>query len=249
MVVRAHWAALLGLSLFCQTVSAQDRFLVADHRENPGRVILAETGSVVPWLERHLAGSSDVFVSKVRSLSLLRDGRLVYVSGVDRSIMVYDRVAERQLRYGGGQVRQVRVADDGHLYMSTLETPIDGNPLPDGLISRVDSNTGESTPLLTFSQEVVGREFWGAFDVHRDKIYAGTLSDRTRIYDVTRAAPVELIAELPFNAPSFRFSRDGVLYACDGRGKVYRFPDLRDTNRSEVVLDIAEPFTDFIWAP
>jgi hypothetical protein len=102
--------------------------------------------------------------------------------------------------------------------------------------------------MLTFSQGDVGHDWWGAFAVREGRIFAGTLTSPSRIYDVS-ASPVRLVTTLPIAAVAFRFMDDGSLWACDGRGKLYRFADLANTDQHEVLLDAQTDFVDFALLP
>lgn len=234
--------ALGIVSLLVSAAKAED-FYLADGAAWPGRLLVAYDREVHTVLVRPRA-LPDSDVPRVQSVTLLPGGRLVFASGLDRSVYVQSTGGEQRLNYGGGLVRQVRTDFDGTLYWSGLETPLDGNPLPDGFIYSKDLTTGETRTVLTFSQSDVGRDWWGAFDVRSGRIFVGTLRGRTTIYDVS-ASPVERVCSLPIAATAFRFAADGSLYAADGRGKLYRFADPADPESSQVVLRTAAPFVDF----
>jgi hypothetical protein len=186
-------------------------------------------------------------VPRVQSVTTLPSGQVIFCSSLDRSLFELSGGGEREFHHGGYLARQVRTDTDGTLCWSGLETPQASNPLPDGFIYAWDATAGRPRTVLTFSQQDVGRDWWGAFTVREGRVYVGTLRDRTRIYELVDSVPRH-VATLPFSAPAFRFAADGSLYACDGRGTLYRFADLRDTERSEVVLRSPTAFVDFDFA-
>lgn len=243
--VRALGIAVWGWALATTPGAAQD-LLLADGAGWPGRILGSTSGATQALFVRSLEPGEGL-VPRIQSLTVLPDGRTVFCSGLDRHLREWTPSGERPLQHGGYLARQVRTGDDGLLYWSGLETPRDGAPLPDGFIYSWNPASDEFRTVLTFSQEVVGRDWWGAFDVRGGRIYAGTLRDRTRIYDVTDSAPAPLVAELPISATAFRFAADGALWASDGQGQLYRFPDLARPGAFQVVLHSPEPFVDFAW--
>jgi hypothetical protein len=235
----------LGVALafgITASVSAAE-YLLADGQAWPGQIFQWQGGAESTAYLRPLAVGDDV--PRIQSLTRLADGRLVFASGLDRSVFEVDGGRERRLHHGGYLVRQVRSDADGALYWSGLETPRDGNPLPDGFIYRWRPETNQTETLLTFSQGDVGRDWWGAFDVRDGQIYVGTLRGRTRIYDVS-ASPVRQVCELPIAATAFRFGPGDSLYACDGQGVLYRFDDLSRPDDFQEVLRSTRPFADFV---
>lgn len=243
--------ALLLLGLFFATSAPQasraDDFILADGAAWPGRIVQTH-GVDQRFTHVRPLRLADEAVPRVQSLTMLPGGRVIFCSGLDRAIYEQSPRGEQRFRHGGYLARQVRAGADGKLYWSGLETPLDSNPLPDGFISACDPVKGEVTQSWTFSQGDVGRDWWGAFDVFEGRLYVGTSRDRTSIYDVT-TSPVQRITTLPIAATAFRFGPDGKLHACDGRGKLYRYADLTDTSRGELVFETASPFVDFDWVP
>ena len=239
-------ASIALLPLLGASAAVADEFYLADAQGWPGRVLRTRGADVEPLLVRP-ARLPDDGVPRVQSLTTLADGRVIFCSGLDRALFELMPSGERRFHHGGYLARQVRTAADGTLYWSGLETPLDANPLPDGFIYTCDPATGVMGETRTFSQGDVGNDWWGAFDIHDGRIYVGTLRGRTTIYDVT-TSPVVRVATLPIALTAFRFGPDGSLYGCDGRGKLYRFPDLADPERYDVVLSTATPFSDFAWA-
>jgi len=237
-------AALAVFVTLASGAQATDYFL-ADGAAWPG-VILADRHGRTDTLHVRSDAQVDDDVPRVQSLSTLPSGELYFCSGLDRSVFQLDGRREIRLSRGGGLTRQVRHDTNGDLYWSGVETPIDSNPLPDGFIYRWDSARRSVETVLTFSQGDVGHDWWGAFDVHEGKIFVGTLRDKTRIYNVSES-PVRFVCELPFSASAFRFGADGALYACDGRGKLFRFPNRADLGDQEIVLESATPFADFAF--
>lgn len=241
-VVYCFFAFLLGTAA---ATALGEEWYLADGRSWPGRVMSqSPSGTAVEFFSRG-ARPEDGLIPRVQSVTTLSDGRVVFCSGLDRSILTGSRRGERTLHHGGYLARQVRTDAEGRLYWSGLETPRDGQPLPDGFIYRWDPASGDFATLLTFSQGDVGHDWWGAFDVREGRVIVGTLTNRTRLYDVS-VSPVRLFGTLPISATAFRFGHDGALYACDGQGTLYRFPDLRELDRSEVVLRSPVPFVDFV---
>jgi hypothetical protein len=220
-------------------------YFLAEGAAWPG-VILANRHGRTESLHVRSDAQADDDVPRVQSLSTLPGGELFFCSGLDRSVFRLEGRNEIRLSRGGGLTRQVRNDTNGDLYWSGVETPIDANPLPDGFIYRWDPARRSVETVLTFSQGDVGHDWWGAFDVREGQVYVGTLRDKTRIYNVSES-PVRFVCELPFSASAFRFGADGSLYACDGHGKLYRFPNHDDLNDHEVVLESASPFVDFAF--
>ncbi len=243
--VRVTLCVATALFATASMVGAAD-FVLADGKAWPG-VILADRDGRIETLHVRSEAQADDDVPRVQSLSTLRSGETVFCSGLDRSVFELSRRGEVRLYRGGGLARQVRNDTNGDLYWSGLETPIDSNPLPDGFIYRWNEARRGPETVLTFSQGDVGHDWWGAFDVRDGHIYVGTLKGNSRIYDVSQS-PVRLVCELPISASAFRFGPDDALYACDGEGKLYRFPNRENMSESEVVLETPTPFVDFAFA-
>jgi len=235
---------VLSLASLVTGPASADDYLLADGPAWPGRV-LATNGrepSLLFERSRHLPND---LVPRVRSLTTLRDGRLVFCSGVDRTIMEWTPRGERVLHHGGYLARQVRTDGAGDLYWSSLETPQDGNPLPDGFITKMELATGEVRRLMTFSQNDVNRDWWGTFDVHDGRIFVASLHQPSGIYELDNSIP-RRIAALPISAVAIRFSEAGRLLACDGQGKLYHFDNLHSPQEYQILLDNAGAFTDFV---
>jgi hypothetical protein len=222
--------------------TAED-FLLADGASWPGKLLTHRDGRTQATWTRPDRLPSDA-VPRVQSVTTLPSGQVIFCSGLDRSLFEAAPAGEREFHHGGYLARQVRADTDGTLYWSGLETPGDGNPLPDGFIYAWDAASHSPRAVLTFSQEGVGHDWWGAFAVRGGRVYVGTLRDRTRIYELIDSVPRH-VTTLPFSATAFRFAADGSLYACDGRGTLYRFPELRDPEQREVVLRLPTSFVDF----
>ena len=237
--------ATLVVVLFAgaRDAAAGESWLLADGKAWPGKLLRAHDGQTVVEFARGNSNSDQV-VPRVQSITRLADGRLVFCSGLDRKLFELTATGERELKEGGYLARQVRTDTDGTLYLSGLETPRDGNPLPDGFIYSWSPKSGETKTVMTFSQGDVGHDWWGAFDVHDGKFYVGTNAGQTRIFDVS-ASPVKQVATLPIAATAFRFDTDSSLLACDGKGKLFRFRDLAHPEKSEIVLTSETPFVDF----
>lgn len=242
---RSLFQVFLGVSCLCGLAGAAagDEFWLADGATWPGRLLTHQGGRTLSTWTRpaHLANDA---VPRVQSVTTLPSGQVIFCSGLDRSLFERTPGGEREFHHGGYLARQVRTDTDGTLYWSGLETPREGNPLPDGFIYAWDAAARAPRTVLTFSQEQVGRDWWGAFAVRDGRVYVGTLRDRTRLYELVDSIPRH-VTTLPFAAPAFRFAADGSLYACDGRGTLYRFADWRNPERSEVVLRSPTPFVDF----
>jgi hypothetical protein len=223
--------------------AAAEEFLLADGASWPGKLLTHRQGRTDTIWTRPGRLPNDA-VPRVQSLARLPSGDVIFCSGLDRSLFESARGGEREFHHGGYLARQVRTDTDGTLYWSGLETPSDGNPLPDGFLYAWDTAAGSPRTVLTFSQAGVGHDWWGAFAVREGRVYVGTLRDRTRIYELVDSVPRQ-VTTLPFSAPAFRFAADGSLYACDGRGTLYRFADWRRPEQSEVVLRLPTAFVDF----
>lgn len=238
-------ALVVCLSSLVASASAEE-YVLADGKSWPGRLLVhRSTGTEVFHIRP--GKLPDEVVPRVQSVTLL-GSRVVFCSGLDRMLFERGSSSERLLRDGGYLARQVRTDEEGVLYWSGLETPLGGNPLPDGVFYSWNPRSGEAKTVLTFSQGDVGRDWWGAFDVRAGRIYIATLSGQSRLYDVT-TAPVQHVATLPISATAFRFGPQGQLLACDGKGKLYRFDDLAHTDRHSVVLRSDVPFVDFAVRP
>ena len=233
--------ALLTVFMPAGFVSGED-YLLAEAAAWPGKVWMSRNGELSLLHERPTPLADDL-VPRVQSLTRLPSGEIAFCSGLDRTVLGLNRGSERRLHHGGGLVRQVRMDREGRVYWSGLETPLENNPLPDGFIYRLDPASGEAETLMTFSQQDVGSDWWGAFDVHQGKIYVGTLRDQTSIYDVS-VSPVKRVCQLPFAATAFRL-RAGGLYACDGKGHLFHVPDLSRPDEYSPVLDLTLQFVDF----
>lgn len=241
LLVVAFWEAVAAGSAVAGDI------VLAEGRSWPGTLWLAREGRVERWFTRS-DRLEEGAVPRVQSVTVLSAGRLVFCSGLDRMLYELLPMGERRLRHGGYLARQVRTDLDGTVYWSGLETPLNGNPLPDGFIYSWTPSTNESRTVLTFSQEPVGRDWWGAFEVRDGRVYAGTLRDATRVYEVTGGL-VRPWATLPMSVTAFRFGPDGRLWACNGQGALYRFTDPTRSGEHEVVLNTSVPFTDFAFLP
>jgi hypothetical protein len=245
---RLFLGSLLACCLFaiCIPFAAAEEFILADGRAWPGRILSASERG-----ERALAVRDtrlpQELIPRVQSVTTLADGRIIFCSGLDRSLLELLPRGERVFQHGGYLARQVRTDRDGTLYWSGLETPLESNPLPDGFIYKLDV-TGTTHTVLTFSQGDVGKDWWGAFDVVEGRVFVGTLRGRTSIYDVS-VSPVQHVVTLPVAVTAFRFGRDGSLYACDGGGKIYRWADRTQPERYETVLRSTTAFVDFAIVP
>lgn len=228
------------------TVSA-DQYWLADGSSWPGSIFSVQDTTQLTHWQRALR-PDDRVVPRVQSLTFLRDGSLVFCSGLDRSLFRLGSNGEQELHFGGGLVRQVRTDTSGDLYWSGLETPLDGNPLPDGFIYRKRTDSESIEVLMSFSQELVGRDWWGAFDVRDGQVYVSTLSSPSKIYIIENSIP-RWIATLPLSAKSFRLESPTSIVATDGTGKLYRFSDLQNTDNYELVSESPFRFVDFAKKP
>ncbi|WP_254509809.1 hypothetical protein [Anatilimnocola floriformis] len=219
---------------------------MADGRAWPGKILIANERGERTLAVRD-ARQPQELTPRVQSVTTLRDGRIIFASGLDRSLMELLPRGERVFQHGGYLARQVRTDRDGTLYWSGLETPINNNPLPDGFIYKLNAD-GTSQPVLTFSQGDVGKDWWGAFDVVEGRLFVGTLRNRTAIYDIS-VSPVQHVVTLPVALTAFRFGRDASLYGCDGQGNLYRWADRTQPERYETVLRSTTAFVDFAIAP
>ena len=235
-------AAVTAWLLFAAPSMAEE-FLLADGKSWPGTLQWSGDGDLRTLLVRGATHRIETF-PRVQSVTRLRDGRVVFCSGLDRALMVLRAGGEQVLKHGGYLARKVRTGSDGLLYWSGLETPQDQNPLPDGFVYSWNPATDETRTVLTFSQGDVGNDWWGEFDVHDGRVIVGTLRGRTALYDVS-ASPVRHLCTLPMSCTGFRFASDGSLWACDGQGALYRFPDLARPESFEVKLHSPLPFVDF----
>ncbi len=227
---------------------AQD-ILLANPNSFPGE-LLKTSGELLLPLHVHVRPIqlADRAVPKLRSVTRLPNGRMFFASGLDQMVFELTPTGERRETIAWGQVRQVRSDRAGSLYFSCLLTPQNGEPLPDGFIYSRDLAKGENRAVLTFSQGDVGRDWWGAFDVHGDHIYVGTMQGKTKIYDVS-VVPPRLVATLPLSATAFRFDDQGGLFACDGGKKLWHFTDLSRPDETGVSCDLESPLIDFDFLP
>lgn len=249
MTVRARLVALcLSLLAFsiCGSAKATD-WWISTGSADPGKILLVKDGKELDYYTHRKPPHADM-VSKVYTLSRDAEGKLLFASGLDRFLLEASRAKASLVKDGGYTLRRVRRGKDDEIFWSGLETPRDDQPLPDGFIYSMNRKTGTSKTVMTFSQGDVSKDWWGAFDVHDDKIYAATLNSPSKVYDITKISPTTLVATLPIRVLSIRFSKDGVLHACDGEGKLYRFPDLTAPEKFEVLYESKTKFTDFEFA-
>lgn len=231
---------------FSSSVAVAQNFLVVDQNSWPGRFVTVRGTNSANYWQR--GSVPERLTPRLRSLTNLPDGSIAFCSGLDRSIMVLGHAGEQELHHGGYLARQVRTDSNGDLYWSGLETPQNNNPLPDGFIYRRNAATGQVETLLTFSQSLVDRDWWGAFDVNNGQIYVATLRSPAKLYRVTNSIP-QLIATLPIPLSSFRITDSGTLLAADGQGKLYRFADWRQPEQHEVIVQREFAFSDFLAIP
>ena len=241
---------LAGVLSVIPYLAQAHEFLTADQDAWPASVLVVRSpdpNTSVLW-QRSLPGS-DRYVPKIQSLTRLHDGTTVFCSGLDRSVFAIRPGGEYELHHGGSLVRQVRTDNNGDLYWSGLETPLNSNPLPDGFIHRKRMGTGDAETVLTFSQDLVGRDWWGAFDVRMGEVYVATLKAPSRIYRLENSIP-QLVATLPISIRSFRFESDQSILATSSDGEICRFQDVRsDPNRYEVVARRSFKMVDFVSVP
>lgn len=243
----AHY--FVSMTLFCLMIGgplfAEDFFL-ADGESWPGKILrTSDRGLQEVHLRSQALPQGDV--PRIRSITLDHDGNLVFCSGLDRSLMKLLARGEVRFQHGGYLVRQVRTDTDGTIYFSGLETPLQGNPLPDGFIYRVNPASGRTETLSTFSQSDTQHDWWGSFDVREGHIYVSTFHEPSTIYDLSVVPPRALFT-VPFGVHAFRFESETSILACDGRGKLVRFPDLHHPEKSQIVLDLPTAFVDFCQA-
>lgn len=224
-----------------------EEFLLVDQSAWPGK-LLATRGENVETIWQREASVDQRDVPKIQSLTNLPDGGLAFCSGLDRSVILLRNGRESQLHHGGSLVRQVRTDTNGDLFWSGLETPIDSNPLPDGYIHRRRHQTGQVETLITFSQELVGKDWWGALDVRDGVVYVATLKSPARIYRLENSIP-KLITSLPIAISAFRFEAENTILATDGTGKIYRFSDWSRPESFEVLWSGQQRFVDFAKRP
>lgn len=234
------------LALYCFSSSSAQDYLVVDLAAQPGRILKVEgSRSSLFWQRSHV---NEPLFSKIRSLTFLADGEIAFCSGLDRGIRILGKGGERELHQGGYHARQVRTDTNGDLYWSAVETPQDNNPLQDGFIYRRVAKTGQVEALVTFSQALVGKDWWGAFDVRDGKIFVATLNSPSNLYQLENAIPKH-IATLPFPVSSFRLTEGNSLLASDGKGQLLRVPDLKQPDKLEAALKLETAFADFTVAP
>lgn len=234
--------AFLVLLILSNVATAQN-FLVVDQNAWPGKFVSIRGASSSIYWQR--GAVNDSLVPKIRSLTPLPDGSIAFVSGLDRSILALRTNGEIELHQGGYLARQVRTDSNGDLYWSGLETPQENNPLPDGFIYRRKASTGQVETLLTFSQELVRRDWWGSFDVRNGQVYVATLKSPSTIYRLENSIP-KPIATIASNISSFRLESDNSVVAADGAGGIFRVPDLQQPERIEFVVHREFPIADFL---
>ncbi len=227
------------------SVSAQN-FLVVDQNAWPGKLISIRGNNTTHVWQR--GPLNDRLVAKIQSLTSQNDGSIAFVSGLDRSIITLGPGGEGELHQGGYLARQVRTDENGDLYWSGLETPQNENPLPDGFIYRRRAVDGQVETVLTFSQSLVERDWWGAFDVRGGQIFVATAKTPAKIYRLDNSIPT-LIATVPFPISSIRFESSNSILAADGRGRIYRVADLQQPQQAEVVVQREFPIVDFLRVP
>lgn len=247
--MRLLLASILSVIVFVDlgTGCLAEEFLLVDQSAWPGK-LLATRGENIESLWQRGASVDQRDVPKIQSLTILPDGGLAFCSGLDRSVILLRNGRESQLHHGGSLVRQVRTDINGDLYWSGLETPIDSNPIPDGYIHRRSHETGQVETLITFSQELVGKDWWGALDVRGEVVFVATLKSPARLYRLENSIP-KLIANLPIAVSAFRFESDNAILATDGTGKIYRFSDLSHPAEFQVVWSGQQRFVDFAKRP
>ncbi|MBX3423997.1 MAG: hypothetical protein KF752_20765 [Pirellulaceae bacterium] len=228
-------------------VSTAADFLLADQAAWPGQILAIRGDRLEPIWQRGQS-SDERLVSKIQSLTPAPDGGLIFCSGLDRSVMQWNNGGESELHYGGSVVRQVRTDTNGDVYWSGLETPLDSNPLPDGYIHRRHHATGQVETLLTFSQELVEKDWWGAFDVRQGIVYVATLRAPSKLYRIENSIP-KLLVTLPIPVSAFRLGSSNSVLASDGVGKLYRFADLSRPEEFEVIWSGRQPIVDFTPQP
>jgi hypothetical protein len=230
-------------SLFSSGIVKSDDYFLADGDSWPGKIWrTSEQGLQLVYTRAQELHEGDI--PRIRSLTLNHEGKLIFCSGLDRSIQKIVALGEERFQHGGYLARQVRTGGDGTIYWSGLETPVDQNPLPDGFIYKFDRASQQTQTVMTFSQGDIQRDWWGAFDVRDDHIYVCTFHQPSTIFDVSNSPPQPRVT-LPIGVKAFRWESPTSLLACDGTGKLYRFPDIHHPENSQVVLDLATPFVDF----
>src|SRR5262245_60152311 len=106
---------LLLVGFLISPAFSADDFYLADGQSWPGRVLLTRGADQDTLLVRPLRLADDD-VPRVQSVTTLADGRVIFCSGLDRSIQELLPRGERRFHRGGYLARQVRTANDGALY-------------------------------------------------------------------------------------------------------------------------------------
>lgn len=235
-----------ALVCYCWSSLTAQEYLVVDPNPQPGRILKVEgTRSSLFWQRGHV---NEPLISKIRSLTIVADGEIAFCSGLDRGIRIFGKGGERELHQGGYHARQVRTDTNGDLYWSAVETPQESNPLQDGFVYRRVAKTGRIEPLVTFSQSLVGRDWWGAFDVREGQVYVATLNSPSNLYLLEGAIPKH-VATLPIAVSSFRLTEGNSLLASDGKGQLWKVADWRQADKAQPVLKLETTFTDFAVLP
>jgi hypothetical protein len=229
-------------SLFSGTHVYADNWELADGQAWPGRVLWTDGRNVAAQLTRPATRTAQQ-IPRLQSLTRY-DGKLVFCSGLDRVIMEQNVLGEQVLNQTAFIARQVRTDTNGDLYASGLETPLAGNPLPDGFIYKKNRTTGALDPVLTFSQGDVQRDWWGAFEVHQGQIYLATLNSPAKIYRVESNIP-RLVVTVPFSVKAFRLTSESEIWATDGAGNILLVDDLQHPELYKVKVRGVPAFVDF----
>lgn len=225
----------------CTRLWAQD-FLVVDQSLQPGALLSLRGQNTTQYWRRGM--TTDRLVPKICSFAQLSDGSIAFCSGLDRSIMLLRNTGESELHHSGYLARQVRADSNGDLYWSGLETPQNNNPLPDGFIYRRRASSGQVETLLTFSQELVGKDWWGAFDVRDGNVYVATLRAPASIYRLENSIPVHL-ATVNCGISSMRVESDMSVLISDGEGRIFRVP-LQSAQNLELIVQREFLISDFL---
>ncbi len=227
----------------------EDLWLAADG-EFPGRLRFSQSGSEPRVLYTRASRPDPAYpnaIMKTGQIAVTTDGEVYYCSGLDGSLMhLLNGRHEIQAVEVSGQVRDLACTSEPHtLYYSIVPTPINNQPLSDGLIARRDFWQGSPDQVAVIRQADIGGNWWGIFTIKDGDIYLATMDFPSRIFRWSGGALTRVFPDNQHVIKSLSVSANNRFLFADGNGAVWETTNFSDANR---ILQTSIPLRDIASA-